>query len=85
VYSTMYSSQRKSKSAGDVIGYATGLLALLACIAFMFFAFKNGMTKNATTALAVCFVASVINYYFMSSGYSLFNHSSLSMAEINKQ
>jgi len=83
----MYHSQppRKSKSAGDVIGYATGLLALLACIAFIFFAFKNGMSKNATTALAVCFVASVLNYYFMSSGYTLVTGKSpLSMAEINK-
>ena len=82
----MYSQPtRKSKSAGDVIGYATGLLALLACIAFIFFAFKNGMSKNATTAIAVCFVASVLNYYFMSSGYTLVSGKSpLSMAEINK-
>lgn len=82
----MYSqSQRKTKSASDVIGYATGLLALIACIAFVFFAFKSGMTKNATTALAVCFIASVINYYFMSSGYTLFGGSALSMAPINNK
>jgi hypothetical protein len=79
----MYSSQPKSKSANDVIGYATGLLALIACIAVLFFAFKSGMSRNTTTALAVCFIASVINYYYMSSGYSLLK-SPLSMAEIKK-
>jgi hypothetical protein len=43
------------------------------------------MSKNATTAIAVCFVASVLNYYFMSSGYTLVSGKSpLSMAEINK-
>ena len=78
-------TQPKSRSANEVIGYATGLLALIACIAVLFFAFKSGMSRNTTTALAVCFIASVVNYYYMSSGYSLFNQSSLSMAEINKK
>ena len=81
----MSSSKPTSKSAGDVIGYATGLLACLACVAFLFFMFKSGLSKNAITALAVCFIASIINYYYMSSGYTLVTGKSpLSMAEINK-
>jgi hypothetical protein len=79
----MYQNKSNSKSASDVIGYATGLLALIACIAFLYFVFKSGFSRNATTALAVCFIASVINYYFMSSGYTLVTGKSpLSMAEI---
>jgi O-antigen ligase len=79
----MNSPQSNSKSAGDVIGYATGLVACIACIAFLYLMFKSGFSKKTVMALTVCFVASVINYYFMSSGYTLLNRSSLSMAEIN--
>lgn len=74
---------KNSKSAGDMIGYVTGLTAMIACVAFLFFMFKGGFSNKASMALGVCFVASVVNYYFMSSGYALFNTSSLSMASIN--
>ena len=80
----MYNPQSNRKSAGDVIGYATGLVALIACIAFLYLMFKSGFSNKTVTALSVCFVASVVNYYFMSSsGYRLLGGSSLSMAEIN--
>jgi hypothetical protein len=74
---------KESKSAGEMIGYVTGLVACIACIAFLFFMFKSGFSNKTVTALTVCFVASIINYYFMSSGYTLVTGKSpLSMAEI---
>ena len=73
------------KSASDILGYASGLTALIACIAFLFLMVKSGFSKQTTTALVVFFVASVVNYSLMSSGYTLFNQSSLSMAEINSR
>ena len=77
-------SPSRPKTAADVIWYATGHLAMISCVLFIFFMVRSGFSRNATTALAVCFAASIINYYYMSSGYALFNQSSLSMAEINK-
>jgi hypothetical protein len=73
----------QKKSAGDVLGYASGLLAMIACVAFLFLMFKSGFSDKTIMALGVCFVASVVNYMLMSSGYrmNILQGSSLSMNE----
>ena len=76
------SSAQKPKTVTDVIGYASGLIALIACFTFVILMFRSGMSKMAVQALVVCFVASVFNYALTSSGYNI-NPSSLSMHKIN--
>jgi hypothetical protein len=76
------SSAQKPKTLSDIVGYASGLVALIACFAFVVLMFRTGLTKTAMKTLVVCFVASVLNYALSSSGYNI-TPSSLSMHKIN--
>jgi predicted membrane channel-forming protein YqfA (hemolysin III family) len=72
----------QKKSLSDVAGYAAGLVAMIACLVFVFLMYKTGLSKTAVKALSVCFVASIVNYALSSSGYNI-QPSSLSMKKIN--